>query len=166
MPAVMQIIEDRIALIVGISTFISLLSLLLLAVNVWRTGRIVRSYRALMRGMQDKNLEEMLNAHLARVKLALERVDDVELACKKLQVMAEKSLQKVGVVRFNAFHDTGSDLSFAVALLDSRGDGVVLSTIFARDESRTYAKPIVKGASSYHLSEEEQQAVRMALGQQ
>lgn len=165
MQVIMQIIADRTALFVGISTFVSLLSLLLLAFFIWRSGRIARNYRTLMRGMQDKNLEELLNAHLSRVKLALERVDDVELACKKLQLMAEKSIQKVGVVRFNAFHDTGSDLSFAVAMLDSRGDGVVISAIFGRDESRTYAKPIQRGASSYHLSDEERQAVGKALEQ-
>ncbi|MFZ5641077.1 MAG: DUF4446 family protein [Bacillota bacterium] len=165
MPVLMQIIEDRSALFVAVSTFISLLSLFLLAFVIWRSGRVLNKYRTLMRGMGDKNLEELLNAHLSRVKLALERVDDVELTCKKLQLMAEKSLQKVGVVRFNAFNDTGSDLSFAVALLDSRGDGVVISTIFGRDESRTYAKPVQKGGSSYHLSDEEQQALTKALGQ-
>lgn len=163
MQGIMQIFQDRAALLVGISTFISMLSLLLLFFVIWRTGRIAKSYRTLTRGMQDKNLEELLNAHLSRVKLALERVDDVELTCKKLQLMAEKSIQKVGVVRFNAFQDTGSDLSFAVALLDSRGDGVVISTIFGRDESRTYAKPIQRGASSYNLSAEELQAVGKAL---
>jgi hypothetical protein len=161
----MQIIEDRAALFVTVSTFVSLLSLFLLAFVIWRSGRVLNKYRTLMRGMGDKNLEELLNAHLSRVKLALERVDDVELTCKKLQLMAEKSLQKVGVVRFNAFNDTGSDLSFAVALLDSHGDGVVISTIFGRDESRTYAKPVQKGVSSYHLSDEEQQALSKALGQ-
>ncbi len=165
MPALLQIFEDRAALFVGLSTFISLLSLFVLSFNVWRTGRLLKGYRLLMRGMQDKNLEEMLNAHLSRVKLAMERVDDMEITCKKLQLMAEKSLQKVGVVRFNAFNNTGSDLSFAVALLDSKGDGVVVSTIFGRDESRTYAKPIQKGASSYNLSGEEKEAVRKALGQ-
>lgn len=165
MPVIMQIFEEKAALFVGLSIIISLISLLLLAVNVWRTGRIVKNYRALMRGMQDKNLEDLLNTHLNRVKLALERVDDVELTCRKVQLMAEKSLQKVGVIRFNAFQDTGSDLSFAVALMDSHGDGAVISTIFARDESRTYAKPLDKGTSRYPLSEEEMQAVRKALGQ-
>lgn len=165
MPGIMEVFQDKPALFVALSVGISLFSLLLLAINFWRTGRILKNFRSLMRGMQDKNLEELLNAHLSRVKQALKRVDDMELTCKKLQLMAEKSIQKVGVVRFNAFHDTGSDLSFAVALLDSRGDGVVVSTIFGRDESRTYAKPIQKGASTYHLSAEEQQAVSKALAQ-
>ena len=163
MPELMQFIEDRSVVLVAVSTFISLVSLFLLAFVIWRTGRLLNRYRSLMGGMEDKNLEELLNAHLSRVKLALERVEDVELTCKKLQLIADKSLQKVGVVRFNAFNDTGSDLSFAVALLDSRGDGVVISTIFGRDESRTYAKPVQKGVSSYHLSEEEKQALKKAM---
>lgn len=165
MPGIMQVFVDKPALFILLSMGISLFSVLLLAVSLWRTGRILKNYRSLMRGMQDTNLEELLNAHLARVKQGLERVNDMEIACKKLEQKVEKAIQKVGVVRFNAFHDTGSDLSFAVALLDLNGDGVVISSIFGRDESRTYAKPIKNGTSTYNLSDEEQQAVSKALAQ-
>jgi hypothetical protein len=70
------------------------------------------------------------------------------------------------IVRFNAFEDTGSDLSFAVALLDADYNGVVLSSIFGRNESRTYAKPVVAGQSSYFLTNEEKEALDMARKQQ
>ena len=74
-------------------------------------------------------------------------------------------VQKVGVVRFRAFEDTGSDLSFAVALLDSEDNGVVLSSLFGRTESRVYAKPVEHGASSYLLSTEENEALSKAKKQ-
>lgn len=65
----------------------------------------------------------------------------------------------VGVVRFNAYHDTGGDYSFAVALVDSGGDGVVLSGLYHRDQCRVYAKPVRGWTSSYTLTDEELQAI-------
>ena len=68
----------------------------------------------------------------------------------------------MGVVRFNAFSNTGSDLSFAVALLDDHDNGVVFCSLFGRSESRVYAKPISKGESSYLLTAEEKEALQKA----
>lgn len=72
------------------------------------------------------------------------------------------ALRHLGVVRYDAFGDTGGRLSWSVALLDDRGDGVVLTTIQGRGESRSYAKPIDAGVSSAPLSAEEEQAVGQA----
>ena len=77
--------------------------------------------------------------------------------------MNHKAVQKVGVVRFSPFEEIGSDLSFAIALLDHHHNGVVLSSIFGRDESRCYAKPIKNGESNYVLTEEEKQALSEAM---
>jgi hypothetical protein len=71
-------------------------------------------------------------------------------------------VQKVGIVRYNAFHNIGSDQSFSVALLDSEDNGIVMSSIYGRDSSTTYAKPIRYGASDYVLTEEEMDAIGIA----
>ncbi len=71
--------------------------------------------------------------------------------------------KKVGVVRYSAFKDTGSDLSFAVALLDEQNSGVVFNGIYSREMSNIYAKPVEKGNSSYTLSAEEAEAIRRAI---
>ena len=71
-------------------------------------------------------------------------------------------VQKVGVVRFNAFEDTGSDLSFAVAILDAQLNGVVISSLYGREESRVYAKPVEAGGSRYLLTDEERRAIEEA----
>jgi hypothetical protein len=84
------------------------------------------------------------------------RVDDLE-------VVARLAVQHVGLVRFDAFEDMGGNLSFAAAMLDAEGDGFVLTSINGRQETRIYAKPIDGGASHYHLSEEEQEAIRRAI---
>lgn len=74
------------------------------------------------------------------------------------------AVQRVGLVRFDAFEDMGGQLSFAVALLDAAGDGVVLSSINGRSETRVYAKQVERGSSRHNLSGEEEEAIRRALG--
>ncbi len=71
--------------------------------------------------------------------------------------------EKVGIVRYNAFQDTGSDLSFALALLDEKNNGVVLNGIYSREMSNIYAKPVENGKSKYTISEEENLAIEKAI---
>ncbi|BCV23199.1 hypothetical protein hamaS1_32680 [Moorella sp. Hama-1] len=81
-----------------------------------------------------------------------------------LQVGFEGCLSRMGLIRFNAFPDTGSDLSFALALLNREGNGFILTSLYARDETRVFIKPVREGRSRYRLSEEEEKALAMALG--
>ena len=90
-----------------------------------------------------------------------------ELEAKGYKFKSEKDLtkciQKIGIVRYSAFKDTGSDLSFTLALLDEHNDGVVLNGIYSREMSNIYAKPVKAGKSTYTMSEEEKQAVQKAM---
>jgi hypothetical protein len=72
----------------------------------------------------------------------------------------------VAIIRYNAFGETGSDLSFSVAIVDDAQNGVVITSIFGREESRVYAKPLTAGTSTYPLSDEEQAAIRKAVNPQ
>lgn len=83
--------------------------------------------------------------------------------CESLDQKYDGVLQKVGMIRYNAFQDVGSDLSFAVAILNNEDTGIVLNGIYARDMSNIYAKPIVKGTSKYTLTKEEKEAIRRAI---
>jgi hypothetical protein len=74
------------------------------------------------------------------------------------------ALQHVGVVRFNPYHDTGGDYSFAVALLDAQGGGVLITGLYHRDRCRVYAKPVQGWASTYKLTDEEREAIDKARG--
>ena len=67
------------------------------------------------------------------------------------------------MIRYNPFADTGGDQSFAIALLDSLGNGVVLSSLHSRTDTRVFAKPVQSGRSRYQLSDEEQDAIKKAL---
>ena len=75
----------------------------------------------------------------------------------------ENCVQKVGIYRYSAFQDTGSDLSFTLALLDEHDNGVIFNGIYSREMSNIYAKPIEGGKSKYTLSEEEKIAIDRAI---
>ena len=83
--------------------------------------------------------------------------------CKKINKNIEVCVQKVGIVRYSAFKDTGSDLSFALALLDANNNGVVLNGIYSRDMSNIYAKPVTNGTSTYTMTQEEKDAIDKAI---
>ncbi len=115
-----------------------------------------------MLGGNGLSMEASLESLHAEIK-AMDR----ELAASRdriqeLAKVLDTATRGVGVVRFNAFQETGSDLSFAVAFLDAEKNGVVISSIYGREESRTYAKPLEGGQSAYHLGSEEQEAIQKA----
>jgi hypothetical protein len=91
---------------------------------------------------------------------------DIRILADELQVLGEafrKTLQRFAVYRFDAFEDMGGQLSFAAALLNDHGDGLVISCINGRRDARTYAKPVTRAQSAYSLSPEVQEAIRLAL---
>ena len=109
------------------------------------------------------NLEEMLQNYIKKVETVEARNEEIISYCKIIDDNIKRCSQKIGIVRYNAFKDVGSYLSFALAILDDYNNGVVLNGIYARDSSNIYAKPIENGTSKYILSEEEKEAVNRAI---
>jgi len=143
----------------GFLSFVLLVSQFLLSRKV---ARLSAAYRLFMQGRDGASLESVLaslNQSLGRVE-ALIGEDRKRL--QEIGEVLDTAIRGVGVVRFNAFQNTGSDLSFAVALLDAAENGLVISSIYGREESRTYTKPVKAGKSPYQLSGEEQEAIRRA----
>lgn len=123
-----------------------------------------KRYKEFMRKLGNgKNLEEDLETYMYRVDKVEQQNVEISNQIKNLGNDLTKCIQKVGIVRYNAFKDTGSDLSFALALLDENNDGVVLNGIYSREMSNIYAKPVEKGKSDYTISEEEAQAIQKAI---
>lgn len=125
--------------------------------------RKLRQYRFLSKNGEDKDLESILLNISEQVRFTAQNLNKLEERFVTHLVKAQKHLQHQGLVRFQAFPNIGGDQSFGLALLDGDGNGIVLSSIFGRDESRIYCKPVEKGKSSYTLSKEEQQAIDLAL---
>lgn len=109
------------------------------------------------------NIEEDLENYMYRVDRVEKQNAEISNYIKNIDKDVEGCIQKVGIVRYNAFKDTGSNLSFALALLDDKNNGVVLNGIYSREMSNIYAKPIENGKSEYTISEEEKEAVLKAI---
>lgn len=138
--------------------------LVLLVVLFRRTGRLERRLDGLTRGSDGASLEAVLRTHLDRVDTVGREVDEVAARAAMLEQAQRKAIQRIGLVRFNPFEDTGGNQSFALALLDQLGDGFVVSSLHARAGTRVYGKAISKGRSDANLSSEESEALRLALG--
>ena len=122
-----------------------------------------KRYKKMMTGVESGNLERMLIGHIDEVKRVKEQNTALEVENQKLDNLLQQALTRIGMVRYRAFEDMGGDLSYAVAMLDAHNNGVILSSVFGREGSQAYAKPIENGSSSYTLTEEEQQALREAM---
>ena len=126
--------------------------------------QLKNKYRKFMQKLGNgRNLEEDLGNFMYKVDRVEKQTAQIMNFCKSLDDNLSKCIQKVGIVRYSAFRDTGSDLSFAVALLDEQNSGVVFNVIYSREMSNIYAKPVEKGNSSHTLSDEEAEAIRKAI---
>jgi len=128
-----------------------------------RTGRLDSRLGGLTRGDDGRSLEAVLDAHLEKVFAVAREVDELTARTAILEGAQRKSFQRVGLVRYNPFEETGGNQSFALALLDARGNGWVLSSLHARSGTRVYAKAITDGRTDAGLSEEESAAIKQAM---
>jgi hypothetical protein len=111
---------------------------------------------------EGQDLAEPLEALVSRMDASDEHVQQLQGDMAQLVSGLPNSIQAIGLVRFQAFMDYGGDQSFALAIADAAGDGVIISSIFARDGTRVYAKPLTGWTSSYSLSFEEEEAINQA----
>ncbi|MBI3522110.1 MAG: DUF4446 family protein [Chloroflexi bacterium] len=153
----------------ALSLAVIALALAVIGLAVWvallqrSEARLRRRLRTMLRD-GDAGIDEVLERQLHRVDQLTGRMDALNALHRELDARGQRMLQRVGVVRFNPFSDTGGDQSFAIALLDTQGNGVVLSSLHGRADTRVFAKQVVQGRSRHQLSDEEQEAIRMALG--
>ena len=129
-------------------------------------GRVETRYKKFMKGSSNNSLEEMLLERLNNIEEAKEVSEQAIKECQRLELKMKDCIQKVAIMRYKAFENVGSDLSFSIAMLDDKNDGVLLTGIYGRQESTTYAKPIDKGISRYDLSEEELYVLNEASNKQ
>ena len=158
-----RFLADNLVVVVSALTALILVLLVLALLQSIRLRRAVRAYRALVRGGGDGTLGDVLESHVGRVEDVRARLEELDQRHADLQRVSQTSLQHIGLVRFNPFDDTGSDQSFAIALLDDRRDGLVISSLHGRNNTRVFAKPVEGGSSSHTLSDEETQAIRIAV---
>ena len=151
--------DNGLALVIGTNIVLIVAT----AVNIIATMRIKNKYIKFMKKLGNgNNIDEMLKQYLNDVKDVKKDNSEIKAYYTKLDSDIASCIQKVGIVRYNAFRDVGSDLSFAIALLDRENNGVVLNGLYGSESSNIYAKPVKKGLSKYQLSDEEKSAIEIA----
>jgi hypothetical protein len=138
-----------------------LLLIWLIIVHV-RLGQVLKQQNLLVSGAPGRDLEPPRDGHPPQAQDAAAKVESLDHPARQMEEALSHNL-RLGVVRFNPFEDTGGDQSFAIALVDKQGDGVVISSLHGRKETRVYAKPLKKRGSDYSLTEEEKEAIACAL---
>ncbi|WP_170292098.1 DUF4446 family protein [Heliobacterium mobile] len=163
MPVYLPWITENINGLVVTSLGLTLISTVLLIFIYQRFRKITAMYGDLMKGQEGRNLEELLLENQRVNMEASQRLTQLETAVTKLETESEEMVRHIGIVRFNAFENVGSDQSFSVALLNNHYNGVVISSLYGRELSQVYAKPIQKGKSTYLLTKEEEEALAKAI---
>ena len=136
-------------------------------INRVKVFTMSRRYKRIMQLLQVKevsSMEDTLINYLEKSEFMGNKVDEMELRLEEMAKKVNLSVQRVEIMRYNAFEDMGSDLSFSIALLDENLDGFIITNIYAREESNVYAKPITNGETRYPLSIEEIQVLDRAKG--
>lgn len=144
-------------------TAIFLIILFVFLITIRKLNKTAQKYNTFMAGTEGDNLEKIILDNTKTLRQVLFEMNIFRERLEVVEDVSEKSIQKVGLLRFDAFEDMGGKQSFALALLNGKGDGVVLSSLYGREESRVYAKPVKGGLSEYTLSKEEEIAVQQAL---
>ena len=128
-----------------------------------RVRSLGRRLESLTQGSDESSLEAVLGSHLERVRQVVADTEAVAARTAVVERDLQSSFSRIGLVRYNPFEDTGGNQSFALAMLDGRGDGFVVSSLHARAGTRVYAKAIAAGSSEAALSDEESAALKQAL---
>ena len=112
---------------------------------------------------EGKAVDDILNDYIERILVIENRLNEMDYSNKVIEYNMSRCIQKIGMVRYNAYKDTRNELSFALALLDNNNDGIILNGIYATDVSNIFAKPVRNGVCKYHLQDEEKEALKNAI---
>ena len=124
--------------------------------------KLKSKYNKFMNGLSEGNIDAVLENSIDKLNIITEKNRELEYKVNALERNLYYCIQKVGMVRFNGFDNVGSDLSYSIALLDNNEDGIVISSLYSRESSSTFAKPVQGGKSKYPLSVEEVKAIDLA----
>jgi len=128
----------------------------------WQVRQLKKKLKLLFHGHKATDLEGVIYEQIKRLRQTERGLRELNKFAQYLEKMALRSVQKVGVIRFNPFRETGSDQSFSIALLDPNDNGMTISGLYTREGTRLYVKPLSAGQSKYPLSNEEKEAIETA----
>ena len=151
---------------IGMATIILVIALLVYCVILHiRLGSLKKKYDFFMQGDNGASLERKLSVEVSEIRDAAKGLESLLTEQVAIRNTQSNTIQKIGFIKYNAFENIGNDLSFALTLLDGNNNGICISSIYGRNESRIFSKPIVKGKSLVSLSQEELESLNEALGE-
>ena len=152
-------------ILVGIVTVL-LIVLILLIVLLVKYSNIKKRYDKFMKGKNASSLEDDMHGVFEDMKLLKTNTDRNKKDIRILYKNMEKTFQKLGIVKYDAFNQMGGQLSFSLALLDENNDGFIINSVHSSEGCYSYTKEIKNGTSPISLGAEEEQALNIAMGRQ
>ena len=153
--------------IIIIALFVLIVILFILVINAnMKYIRLKMSYNSFMRGKDGKSMEDSIFERFDELDDLTELVMKNRVAIKKINEKMLSDFQKIGIVKYDAFHEMGGKLSFALTLLDGNNNGYIINSMHSREGCYNYIKEIVKGESYIELSEEEAESLERAIYQE
>lgn len=142
---------------------LTVLLLLIVFINIIQMHKLKKKYKMFMDGKNAKTLEESIMSRMDQIDYLIssnqKNEKDIAMIYKKMK----NAFQKVGLVKYDAFHEMGGKLSFSLALLNEVNDGFIINAMHSREGCYTYIKEIIDGNSVIALAEEEKEALNMAM---
>ncbi len=149
-------------IVIGLNFFLLFILFIMNFSSKKKIRKLNAKYYKFMNGLSGANIEEVLYDCIEKTNSVIGKNKELEYQLNTIKRNMYYCVQKVGIIRYNAFDNVGSDLSFSIALLDYNDDGVVISSLYSRESSSIYAKPVLGGKSKHALSSEEVKAIDTA----
>lgn len=153
----------RLEIVIGVLLFLILIITVILVLTIRRLNYVNRKYYVLMSGKKGKDLEKIIFTRFKEMDKVKRNARRVTAEHSRFKGHLESCINKIGLVKYDAFDNLAGKLSFSLALLNTDNSGVVLNTLHSQDGCYTYAKEIIKGESYITLSEEEKEAIKKAM---
>ncbi len=142
---------------------LTVLLLLIVFINIIQMHKLKKKYKMFMDGKSAKTLEESILSRMDQIDHLISSTQKNESDIQKIYKNMKTTFQKVGLVKYDAFHEMGGKLSFSLALLNEINDGFIVNAMHSREGCYTYIKEIIDGNSIIALADEEQEALDMAM---
>ena len=159
-----DIINDYAAYIILGMAGLILILLILVIINIVQNRKLKQKYNKFMMGKDCKSLEDNLIRRVSEIEELMASNEKNQKNIERIFRNLNSTFQKIGMVKYDAFHEMGGKLSFSLALLNKENDGFIINAMHGREGCYTYIKEIIKGNSVIPLSEEEKEALDMAAG--
>ncbi|MCK4259416.1 MAG: DUF4446 family protein [Halanaerobiales bacterium] len=146
-----------------IQTLLIVVLAIVIIVTFLRTSKLTKIIKKVTHNQDGMSIEAIIHQYYSKIDSIQKNQQEIMKEQAQIVEILKNCFSKSGIVRFNPFDQVGGDQSFVIALLDQEGNGIVMSSLYGRNQSRFYGKPIVNGKSSYTLSDEEKKAIQQAL---